>query len=482
MSTRASKRKKPRKAVNINNAHYVGYVEENESIEAIMKKFEELARMEEEFAKSKISTSSANNNNNSIEGEASGSGSGPGDSIQGTESGVMEINGEVIFGVEKVKNTPDENTGFTDEQLQEIFRRTSGFTVRSMLRDTPEDIYEEDLWQANIADEDYLYDFEEEDDYLMAMDDHFWDEEVSNSRKRGRKEKEPRPPRIPKEPKIKGEKRRVGNSDRETILQRYKVMQVRLQDRNGVFYTVKKKISTMDPTLPTYVRIPPVPIPRSWIQAIKPLEKQVELATHIPGSRYEETTNILDLDLTTFGTDFQAVYMDPPLLREGQEPGPNKVSLEQLAKLDISTILPRGFLFVWIEKEFLPDIVQMAEKWQLRYVENFCWIKKTVNNQISCEKSPYFNSSKLSLLVFRREGDIDIRHQRSPDCVFDFIKPVDPDELSEEKPKFLYELIETLLPQAVYSESNPNGDRMLELWARRGTRRKGWTSVCQLKV
>ncbi|KAF9167385.1 hypothetical protein BGX20_011621 [Mortierella sp. AD010] len=454
------------------NAHYVGYVEENESIEAIMKKFEELARMEEEFAKSKAASSSNDNEGASGSGEL-----GP-----GIESGPMEVNGEVVFGVEKVQNKPNEDTGFTDEQLQEIFRRTSGFTVRSMLRDTPEDIYEEDLWQANIADEDYLYDFEEEDDYLMAMDDHFWDEEVSNSKKRGRKEKEPRPPRVPKEPKIKGEKRRLANSDRESILQRYKVMQVRLQDRNGVFYTVKKKISTMDPSLPTYVRIPPVPIPRSWIQAIKPLEKQVELAKDIPGSRYEETSNILDLDLTRFGTDFQAIYMDPPLLREGQEPGPNKITLEQLSQLNISAILPRGFLFIWIEKEFLPDVVRMAEKWELRYVENFCWIKKNTNNQISCEKSLYFNSSKLSLLIFRREADIDIRHQRSPDCVFDYIKPVNSEELSEEKPLFLYELIETLLPQAVYSENNPNGDKMLELWARRGTRRKGWTSVCQLKV
>ncbi len=56
-----------------------------------------------------------------------------------------------------------------------------------------------------------------------------------------------------------------------------------------------------------------------------------------------------------------------------------------------------------------------------------------------------------------------MRHQRSPDCVFDFIKPHNTAELSEEKPLFMYELIETLLPQAVYSESNPNGDKMLEL-------------------
>jgi hypothetical protein len=62
-----------------------------------------------------------------------------------------------------------------------------------------------------------------------------------------------------------------------------------------------------------------------------------------------------------------------------------------------------------------------------------------------------------------QEGDVELRHQRSPDCVFDFVKPSTTTELSEEKPRFMYELIETLLPQAVYSESNPNGDRMIEL-------------------
>ena len=133
-----------------------------------MKKFEELARMEEEFAKSSnaaaastptTTTSDAGSGAASGEqGEGSGSGNG-----EGYSSSTNPINGEVILGVEKTQQTPGESQGFTDEQLQEIFRRTSGFTVRSMLRDTPEDIYEEDLWQANIADEDYLYDFEEEE-------------------------------------------------------------------------------------------------------------------------------------------------------------------------------------------------------------------------------------------------------------------------------------------------------------------------------
>jgi len=128
-----------------------------------------------------------------------------------------------------------------------------------------------------------------------------------------------------------------------------------------------------------------------------------QILNHELSRRYEETENVLDLNLTTYGTDFQAIYMDPPLLRAGETPGPNKITMEQLSTLNIGAILPKGFLFVWIEKEFLPDIVHLAEKtWGMRYVENFCWIKRLPNNQIAREPSPYFNSSKLSLLIFRK--------------------------------------------------------------------------------
>ena len=114
------------------------------------------------------------------------------------------------------------------------------------------------------------------------------------------------------------------------------------------------------------------------------------------------------MDLTRFGTDYQAIYMDPPLLREGEEPEPNKITIEQLGSLNIGAILPKGFLFVWIEKEFMPHVVLLAEKWGMRYVENFCWIKRNVNNQIAREKAPYFNSSKLSLLIFRKVKRADL--------------------------------------------------------------------------
>lgn len=36
--------------------------------------------------------------------------------------------------------------------------------------------------------------------------------------------------------------------------------------------------------------------------------------------------------------------------------------------------------------------------------------------------------------------------------------------LTEAKPRIVYEIIETLLPQAAYSETNNKGDRLLELY------------------
>ncbi|KAJ3081031.1 hypothetical protein HK102_002627, partial [Quaeritorhiza haematococci] len=151
------------------------------------------------------------------------------------------------------------------------------------------------------------------------------------------------------------------------------------------------------------------------------------------------------------------------------------------SSLDINSICTTGFLWIWVEKELIPDILLITEKkWGFRYVENFCWIKRNINNRIARQPARYFNKSKTTCLILRKEGEIELRHQRNPDCEFDYIKPRQPDDLTERKPSFLYEVIETLLPTAVYNaETNPNGEKLLELWARKGTRRKGWTTVVQ---
>ncbi|GAB5590146.1 hypothetical protein Unana1_05046 [Umbelopsis nana] len=305
-----------------------------------------------------------------------------------------------------------------------------------------------EIWQLQYQDglTDEIY---EEDDYihLDLEDDDFWDREFGEVRlkKRARRAAAPLREKAPS-----GGRRGI---DRESIIAKYKIMQVRVQDRNGNYFMVKKKVSAIDPSLPTYVKIPGEPIPRSW-------------------------KDILDMNLKELGTNFQAIYMDPPLLLPGEEPTPDKITIEQLTSLDIPSIVPKGFLFIWLEKEWLPDIVRMCEKWKFKYVENFCWIKKNLNNQIAKKPYQYFNKSKLSLLIFRKEGDVELRHQRNPDCVFDFSKPNVPGELTELKPRFLYQIIETLLPSATFHpENNPNGERLLELWAKTGQRRLGWTTV-----
>ncbi len=97
--------------------------------------------------------------------------------------------------------------------------------------------------------------------------------------------------------------------------------------------------------------------------------------------------------------------------------------------MNVSKIVKAGFLFIWLEKEWLQRLVSITAKWGFKYVENFCWIKKNINNQINRSEYSYFNKSKLSLLIFRKEGEIELRHQRNPDCVFDYIRPTLPGKI-----------------------------------------------------
>ena len=69
-----------------------------------------------------------------------------------------------------------------------------------------------------------------------------------------------------------------------------------------------------------------------------------------------------------------------------------------------------------------------------------------------------------------------MRHQRNPDVTFDFVR--NDKGLTEDKPDFVYHVIETLLPTANFDEKTNSG-KMLEVWAKRNNKRKGWTSVVQ---
>ncbi|KAJ1981115.1 hypothetical protein H4R34_002191, partial [Dimargaris verticillata] len=429
------RRQKPK--AKVSTAHYVGYVEDEESVEAIMKKFEELERIQSQIAH-RVPDTVAETSATAMEASSSQATEPTvlGDAMDMTNTEAdADIDGQgkdttamlppsgttIIMGLVQSDAAP---APLTQEQLEEVFKQTSGFTLKSASM-SMEDYEDPEWWRIEMAD-GATNEFYEEDDYI-AIDDSFWDEEFGTApKKRGRRvavprEREPRRPR----------------HDKESIIQRYRVMQVKLQDKHGNHFFIRKRVSTVDPSLPTYVRIPAAPIPRSWVFQI---QERIDQMMALPSTR-QIATDVLQTDLLSLGKRFQAVYMDPPLLLPGEAPAPHKITLEQLATLPIGDLTPNGFLFIWVEKELLPDIIRIAEAWKFKYVENFCWIKKRVNNQIACLPSAYFRKSKLTLLIFRKVhnalainskfsvwsvGEIDIRHQRSPDSLFDFIKPTEP--------------------------------------------------------
>ncbi|KAJ2162590.1 hypothetical protein GGF46_000593 [Coemansia sp. RSA 552] len=466
------------------NQYYVGYVEDDESVDAIMKKFEELERIEREFSAKK----------GAAEGPASAAApadpSGPASSAAATPAETSDAAADQVSAAQAAIDAASAQAAennMSAELLEEVFKRTSAFTVRGAMMDeldleVMDDI---ELWQAEVAG-GIPAEWEEEEDYItLDLDDDALDDEFGVTAPRRRYLKHDSAKRSG--PKL---------SNRDQIIQRYKYMQVRIQDRHGHTFFVSRKVNAVDPSMPTYVRIPPKPIPRSWVKHIRPLADDDEStpSTLVSGALYPtsepkwsqriNTDSTLGFDFSPFERTFQCVYMDPPLLLPDEEVKPGYFDIRRLAAIPVGKLLvPGAFLFTWCEKELLPDMCDLAEKsWGLKYVENFCWVRQHTNNHIARLESAFFRRSKVTLLIFRREGSLEMRHQRSPDSMFDFMKPRMPGDLTDRKPEFAYTVIETLLPLALCSEEQPKPDRLLQLWMPSDCHRTNWTSIVQRPI
>ncbi|KAI8322547.1 hypothetical protein GQ54DRAFT_147208 [Martensiomyces pterosporus] len=485
------RRRRPKTNVSCSNQYYVGYVEDDESVDAIMKKFEELERIEKEFSAKKKAIAEASGSsapgtpapsNGGASGDAAPLTNDSGDSAHATSS--MASGAAAEAAAVDHANEDDGNEGMSAELLEEVFKRTSAFTVRgAMLDEIDLEVMDDvELWEAEAGNA-IPAEWEEEEDYVtLHLDDDALDDEFGVTAPRRRYQR--REPGKHSGPKL---------SSREQIIQRYKYMQVRIQDRHGHTFFVSRKVNAVDPSMPTYVRIPPNPIPRAWVKHIRPLNDEVESTTtnvasgvlipkHEPKwSRCIDAADTLSYDFSSFGRTFQCVYMDPPLLLPDEDPRPGYFGISKLASIPVDKLLvPGAFLFTWCEKELLPDMCELAEqRWGLKYVENFCWVRQYTNNQIAALPSNYFRRSKVTLLIFRRGGDLEMRHQRSPDSVFDFVKPRMPGDLNDRKPEFCYNVIETLLPRSLCTAELPNPDRLLQLWMPSDSHRTNWTTVVQ---
>lgn len=74
-----------------------------------------------------------------------------------------------------------------------------------------------------------------------------------------------------------------------------------------------------------------------------------------------------------------------------------------------------GFIMMWTAKETLGDVCLWMEDHGFAYVENFQWIHVRENGERARTRSPFFNQSKSTLLLFRqasKEAHVELRHQR----------------------------------------------------------------------
>lgn len=136
--------------------------------------------------------------------------------------------------------------------------------------------------------------------------------------------------------------------------------------------------------------------------------------------------------LSQLGTAFLGVLLNPPW--------GGALTPSHLAALQLEKLCPLGFVFVWVEKEVLSDVVDVFVKAQFVYVENLTWVHMAPNNrarpaqprrrtrpltplpQVVEGKTAFTGRSHRTLLIFRRDvrkfeaaKKIELRHQRNPD-------------------------------------------------------------------
>lgn len=211
----------------------------------------------------------------------------------------------------------------------------------------------------------------------------------------------------------------------------------------------------LNPLKPIYFNIPPqIPIPRKLARTIAPFTGYTEFPFIPSDSKYYET-DIMTYDLKQLNKKFVGVLLDVPWLLESKTETENCVSPEMLYNLRLDEIVDEGLIFVWTEKECISGCVKTLARWGFVYVENLVWVKQNVDYTVANQPYHVFNKSITTLLIFKKGDKVNIRHQRNPDVVFDVVKKGK--YLTEDKPMFVYNIIETLLPDGIGKGDNSGG-------------------------
>lgn len=161
---------------------------------------------------------------------------------------------------------------------------------------------------------------------------------------------------------------------------------------------------------PTIVKIPP----KISMALARTIRNYRDPATQCKRSSYWEG-HLENFQFKPEGNRWAAILLDPPW---GQ--GHGQITPKALQALNFHQLITNGFIFIWIEKELTMEIAEICTAWGFKYVENVVWMKQRIDFEPHIESSTYFNKRKMTLHIWRKGGkDLDLRHQRNPDIVFD---------------------------------------------------------------
>ena len=442
-------------------SHYVGYVEEGETVDMIMKKFQKLEEVKQKFREQQQKDATS------------------------TSEGAEKSTHSSDSSKSKGANEAGDDVALTTEQLEEVFKKTSNFTVKSAVKANEMDdiaaisgLRADELGWENAAELLELHD-DDEGQYFWAGgvdDDSFWDEIYQGKHKKKKRRK-----------KIKVAKakhsRRAMRRDPNRLPGELGFSGVTkiafVSDAKGRYITAIKKTRWKDPNAIVYTKVPYLkvedrkypedpPVPRSWAKQIMPyvpasiyLKSKEELtkkrktagnydSNEDIGSSFYKVKSILDFDLESVlppasfnnvpndkdstqpieeeSFNFIGITMDPPwkidvkhtipAVADEQENDRNVKSRngvpdishrngtivpEDLKKLNLTKkLMPTGIVFIWVKKTQIGRVVKAMETHDLYYVENLCWLKESVSNDFSYSGSPYFRDSHETMLIFRK--------------------------------------------------------------------------------
>ncbi|KAJ9049938.1 hypothetical protein DSO57_1019271 [Entomophthora muscae] len=235
---------------------------------------------------------------------------------------------------------------------------------------------------------------------------------------------------------------------------------------------------------PDVVRIPD-DVPPTWANLIRPLT----FLGPVPAANMLKVRDIFSLkmhDLESFSParsiSLEGILVDPPWPKESTE---SIIPLLYTLLEEVCSLIHSGFVFIWVPKHLQYEVFKLFSGLGMRYVENLVWCQIALSNHLLTTPSEIICQSKSIMLIFKKGGEIEIRHQRTADVIFDFIKPEAcwaGKNLSCPKPLAVYDMVETLLPN-----SQINNDQqpwcLLELWAKETDftpPRPNWIQVHQL--